>query len=169
MSPRRDETRQLAWVQPVAGRRLLSRDPEVSVPGTFNAVAERFCDTSFVAFSRSLGEAARPTQGVVMAKPFENRPGRSSSFGPRWHDLGSTPKAKQNDAPKPLAAYGKLPMAFEANEGQSDPRVKFLSRGPGYTLFLTATEAVLAHHRKAPRLERRRGRTVRGSAYFRGE
>jgi len=28
--------------------------------------------------------------------------------------------------------------------GQTDSRVKFLSRGPGYTLFLTPTEAVLA-------------------------
>jgi hypothetical protein len=33
--------------------------------------------------------------------------------------------------------YGKLPMTFEANRGQTDPRVKFLSRGPGYTAFLT--------------------------------
>lgn len=40
-------------------------------------------------------------------------------------------------------AYGKLPLSFEANQGQSDPQVKFLSRGKGYTLSLTSTEAVL--------------------------
>ncbi len=40
-------------------------------------------------------------------------------------------------------AYGKLPLSFEANEGQTDPRVTFLSRGNGYSLFLTQTEAVL--------------------------
>lgn len=34
-------------------------------------------------------------------------------------------------------------MFFEANQGQTDPRVKFLSRGRGYGLFLTADEAVL--------------------------
>ena len=39
--------------------------------------------------------------------------------------------------------YGKLPLRFEANEGQTDPQVKFLSRGPGYDFFLTATTAVL--------------------------
>jgi hypothetical protein len=33
---------------------------------------------------------------------------------------------------------------FEANHGQTDRQVKFLSRGSGYTLFLTPTEAVLA-------------------------
>src|SRR2546422_653104 len=41
-------------------------------------------------------------------------------------------------------AYGKLPLSFEANQGQTDRQVKFLSRGPGYTLFLTQSEAVLA-------------------------
>jgi Beta-propeller repeat len=40
--------------------------------------------------------------------------------------------------------YGKLPLSFEANRGQTDSRVKFLTRGPGYTLFLTPGEAVLA-------------------------
>lgn len=40
-------------------------------------------------------------------------------------------------------AYGKLPLHFEANQGQTDRQVKFLARGRGYSLFLTATEAVL--------------------------
>ena len=42
-----------------------------------------------------------------------------------------------------VANYGKLPLGFEANQGQADPRVKFLSRGRGYALFLTGDEAVL--------------------------
>src|SRR6266852_7749052 len=41
------------------------------------------------------------------------------------------------------AAYGQLPLSFEANQGQLDPQVNFLSRGNGYTLFLTTDEAVL--------------------------
>src|SRR5438876_3652164 len=40
------------------------------------------------------------------------------------------------------AAYGKLPLSFEANRGQTDARVQFLARGHGYSLFLTPTEAV---------------------------
>ena len=43
--------------------------------------------------------------------------------------------------------YGKLPLIFERNDGQTDPRAKFISRGEGYTLFLTPTEAVLALRR----------------------
>jgi hypothetical protein len=42
------------------------------------------------------------------------------------------------------ANYGKLPLSFEANQGQTDARVKFLARGQGYTLFLTPTETVLS-------------------------
>src|SRR2546428_11328554 len=49
----------------------------------------------------------------------------------------------QATKPQVLAAYGKLPLSFEANQGQTEPQVKFLSRGRGYTLFLTHTEAVL--------------------------
>src|SRR5580704_12810788 len=43
-----------------------------------------------------------------------------------------------------VESYGKLPLSFEANQGQTDGRVKFLSRGSGYTLFLTADEAVFS-------------------------
>ena len=36
-----------------------------------------------------------------------------------------------------------MPLQFEANHGQVDDQVKFLSRGSGYTLFLTPTESVM--------------------------
>jgi len=42
------------------------------------------------------------------------------------------------------ASMGKLPLAFEANQGQSDPQVKYMARGNGYTVFLTANETVFA-------------------------
>src|SRR5882724_2988302 len=44
-------------------------------------------------------------------------------------------------------SYGDLPLRFEMNEGQTDPQVKFLSRGPGYDLFLTPSQAVLTLRR----------------------
>ena len=40
--------------------------------------------------------------------------------------------------------YAKLPLRFEANVGQSAKPVKFLTRGSGYTVFLTPTEAVFS-------------------------
>src|SRR5918999_1026490 len=51
----------------------------------------------------------------------------------------------EEDAAGSLRAfdYGRVPLAFEANRGQTDERVSFLARGQGYTLFLTRGEAVL--------------------------
>jgi hypothetical protein len=43
-----------------------------------------------------------------------------------------------------VSKYGSFPPSFEINRGQTDSRVKFLSRGRGYTIFLTPREAVLA-------------------------
>jgi len=43
-----------------------------------------------------------------------------------------------------------LPLFFEPNQGQTAPPVKFLARGPGFGLFLTADEAVLQLQRSAP-------------------
>ncbi len=42
------------------------------------------------------------------------------------------------------ASLGNLPLAFEANQGQTDPQVKYMARGNGYTVFLTANDTVFA-------------------------
>jgi hypothetical protein len=46
-------------------------------------------------------------------------------------------------AAKSRQSLARLPLSFEANQGQTDKEVDYLSRGPGYTVFLTPTEAVL--------------------------
>jgi uncharacterized repeat protein (TIGR01451 family) len=55
----------------------------------------------------------------------------------------SAPVATVSATPQVHKGYGQLPLVFEPNMGQSDPQVKFLARGSGYGLFLTAKEAVL--------------------------
>ncbi len=55
-------------------------------------------------------------------------------------------KAGPPTRPQVMDSYGKLPLSFEANQGQTDPRVRFLSRGSGYSLFLTEDSAVLSSH-----------------------
>ena len=42
------------------------------------------------------------------------------------------------------AAYSKLPMSFEENQGQTAREVRYAARGGGYELFLTSQEAVMA-------------------------
>src|SRR5437773_1769557 len=74
--------------------------------------------------------------------------------------------------PALLETYGKLPLSFEVNDGQADPQVKFLSRGRGYTLFLTLTEAVLVLREGEsvrsvaggpPPAKREKGKALRGT------
>jgi Beta-propeller repeat/Secretion system C-terminal sorting domain len=68
---------------------------------------------------------------------------------------------QQNDSAAPKAIESKIinqsqvvntfeniPMRFELNQGQTDDQVKFLSRGKGYTLFLTSSDTVLTLEQK---------------------
>ena len=46
-----------------------------------------------------------------------------------------------------LAAYGKIPLAFTANAGQTDERVRYSAQGAGFSVFLTRGEAMFALQR----------------------
>ncbi|HLJ95307.1 MAG TPA: SBBP repeat-containing protein [Gemmataceae bacterium] len=72
-----------------------------------------------------------------------------SGAGPRLvPGMPANSDRRANAAPTPwLQSIGRIPLSFEANQGQTDPQVRYLARGPGYTVFLTATEAVLALNR----------------------
>lgn len=50
----------------------------------------------------------------------------------------------------PAVRLSQISLHFEPNQGQTDPAVQFLARGPGYGLFLTPTEAVLSLRRGTP-------------------
>lgn len=57
--------------------------------------------------------------------------------------IPKVPKPDSAGKARIVENYGKLPLSFEKNQGQTDEKVGFLSRGGGYTLFLTPDEAVL--------------------------
>jgi hypothetical protein len=61
-------------------------------------------------------------------------------------DLAADPDDDTDDSAhrRIRQALFSLPLRFEENTGHFDAQVKYLARGPGYTVFLTATEAVLA-------------------------
>jgi uncharacterized repeat protein (TIGR01451 family) len=62
-------------------------------------------------------------------------------------DVSATPQTQSNPDDSLIKSannYGRLPLSFEVNRGQTDRRVKFLARGQGYGLFLTSTGAVLS-------------------------
>jgi len=85
--------------------------------------------------------------GIAQSHPAVAHALVADTRGPAW------PGTRRREFPREPAmgskvrlaeGYGRLPLTFEANQGQTDPQVKFLARGRGYTLFLTGTEAVLA-------------------------
>ena len=70
-----------------------------------------------------------------------------------WHARGtqsrsavaavSATSASPSDQASALAEYSKSSLAFEPNQGQTAPEVKYIARGSGYGLFLTGKDAVL--------------------------
>ena len=82
-----------------------------------------------------------------------------------WMTKANAPS--ESNPPMIPAEVFKLPMNFMKNAGQTDPCVDFISRGPGYTLFLTPTQAVFSlsstdtsEHRQGRSSRHPRARTV---------
>lgn len=65
-----------------------------------------------------------------------------SGPGVAVRELASTPSTEVSH-PRLAHEYGTLPLSFEANQGQTDPSVQFVSHSSGYTLFLRQTDAFL--------------------------
>ncbi|MGB9360527.1 MAG: SBBP repeat-containing protein [Candidatus Sulfotelmatobacter sp.] len=74
--------------------------------------------------------------------------------------FGRSPSSSKPDA---KALLGELPLIFEPNQGQADSSVKFVSRGPGYSLYLDPAGATLAMQTAKPALpgQREARRSVR--------
>jgi Beta-propeller repeat len=94
-------------------------------------------------------------------KTLENR-AASTQTSNLWPLMDSTsplanplaqPQTESSLQAQVSAAYNKLPLSFELNQGQTNSEVKFISRAAGYKLFLTSTEAVLAFKKACPYCE----------------
>ncbi|MDQ3802154.1 MAG: SBBP repeat-containing protein [Acidobacteriota bacterium] len=71
--------------------------------------------------------------------------GFTTERGRNAGETGYRVSAKPEVASYPVKTnFGELPLSFELNAGQTDEQVKFLSRGQGFTLFLTGRETVLS-------------------------
>jgi hypothetical protein len=68
--------------------------------------------------------------------------GRLSAQTKQSSGTTSTPASTPRDRQIAGSAI-HMPLFFEANEGQTDPSVRYLTRSNGYTMFLTPTETVL--------------------------
>src|SRR6266481_5783987 len=109
-----------------------------------------------------LSSLSVPAFSIALATLLPLLSGQSSRDVHRIPHIQLSPRAypQGNNASgsRPVAeTYGKLPLSFEANQGQSDERVRFLARGSGYTVFLTSNEAVVALKKGRPQPKGDRG------------
>src|SRR5260370_25931696 len=86
---------------------------------------------------RPLAKSSPPTASPSNSEVSRLRPSQS----PRTRSIAARPSS---NPVRLVGSYGKLPLSFEVNQGQTDPQGKFLSRRRGYALFLTGDEAVLS-------------------------
>src|SRR5437870_1673809 len=94
-----------------------------SVPNFVGAAAVFFG----VLFLLVLGGAQDAILATSGGSPFAAAKAAAAKETPRWRE-----------------AYGKLPLSFEENQGQTAEEVRYLAHGTGYELFLTPHEALLA-------------------------
>ncbi|MEP6920076.1 MAG: carboxypeptidase regulatory-like domain-containing protein [bacterium] len=85
--------------------------------------------------------------GIALLAAWATFTGYSASLegskGVKSEALATAPKdTKAKQRVNLSKTYGKLPLSFEANTGQTDPQVKYFARVAGYNLFFTATETV---------------------------
>src|SRR6185437_13685090 len=90
----------------------------------------------------STGFAARRFLCTILTVAFFHCAG--SAFAHAALAPAPQPAADASSARAQLAEnYGKVPLSFEANHGQSRPGVQFLARGSGYTLLLSPEKVTL--------------------------
>lgn len=92
----------------------------------FAGVATLLCTWLLVAVLGRTGSHLSAGETRNMSIP-QTAPAEATKPSPRWAD-----------------AFGKLPLSFEENQGQTAREVRFVSHGNGYELFLTPEEVVLA-------------------------
>jgi hypothetical protein len=107
------------------------------------------------------GEGSGLANGTILATPPVHLSTLRPLFAPTVSRrlstsgrLGSITALSSVEDSKPNVQndYARLPLSFEANEGQTDGRVRFLARGRGYGVFLTGDEVVVTLRKFQPEM-----------------
>jgi hypothetical protein len=102
------------------------------------------CDLLLAGIVLGIGVFLASSQGSVVCAELQLS--QPTALSPRPPQAA----AKVSPSAQLTPRYAQLPLSFEANQGQTDRQVEFLSRGGGYSLFLTPNEAVPALHPSSP-------------------
>src|SRR2546423_8520231 len=102
--------------------------------------------TGYLILSAGLGKQTAPQSSArhagssdkaIQTGQEEFATGSASVF------LPALTKPDQATRAQIIQTIARQPLSFEANHGQADSQVKFISRGPGYGLLLMKTEAAI--------------------------
>src|ERR1035441_8505566 len=114
-------------------------DGSLSANNTRYRIVERKLTVNkVIRIARFFSVLAVTAQAALPASPAATDPEREGA-PTRSAAPFETAKLRAGNARLNMA---RIPLSFEANQGQTDSVVKFFSRGDGYALFLTPTEAV---------------------------
>ena len=117
--------------------RFIMRRIVLSKPATFRGWVCAFYTVPALAIAAIAALVLSPAQHH---KAANGAAGTVSSASLAPQPATATPSARS----RIQASYAALPLAFEQNQGQTDAQVKYMARGSGYTLFLTAKDAVFS-------------------------
>jgi hypothetical protein len=76
-----------------------------------------------------------PSSRYLRHRRWHNAAGAVQYFRQSYTFAGQ--QGRRHHSVKIVGKYGQLPLSFEANYGQTDEQVKFVSRTIAYSLFLT--------------------------------
>ncbi len=98
-----------------------------------------------------VGRVSNPSNGITvgtvsLAPNSANAPGTSAAPTPPVATPTDSVPLKTSESASVIGAqvYGRIPLSFELNQGQTHESVKFLTRSAGHAVFLTPRETVLA-------------------------
>ena len=107
------------------------------------SASKKFTPVGWVVLGSMVALAAVAAIGIAGSASLRGRRA-SASVKPVIAAVKQAPALSADQRGRAQAGMGKLPLAFEANQGQTDPQVKYMARGNGYTVFLTANDTVFA-------------------------
>src|SRR5882762_4501147 len=123
--------------------RLHSSPPDLNISEELVRLTHRGLGTGLYRARLLPAALLLATAGVVVLGLGSDVRLTSANPGVQSPFFGRDLNPAQSQHPE-VTAYDHLPLMFEPNLGQTDPQVKFMTRGNGYSLFLTDTAAVLS-------------------------
>jgi hypothetical protein len=115
-----------------------ARPTRKAFPKTKGTLVVAVALLAFAAFMIPASEARNVEHSYVAAR---STPDQSGTASPVSSEPQSAPPMSGKEA---LDAYGKLPLSFIPNEGQTNETVRYYAQGAGYGFFFTHKGATLS-------------------------